>query len=218
MSGTPQLSPYEAAWGGLPDTLHPRLRSYFGRIPVGQHGRGQGVFERVGTPRWWLWPILALVGRPDVIFPGWHADVPFTVINRPVDPDGTGRSAGAVAVSAERTFHFAGGDRTMVDAITADGDGLVDYLGSRRRLRAMLEASVTGGALQLTSTRVGLRLGRRWLDLPATLSPRVVVVERFDEVSNRQLISLTVQVPLVGRVYEYAGSFVYELGEGEGPT
>ncbi|GAB3122869.1 NAD dependent epimerase/dehydratase family enzyme [Leifsonia psychrotolerans] len=165
MSGSPVLSPYETAWGGLPDTLHPRLRRYFGAIPAGRHGFVTGVFERVGTPRRWLWPLLTLLGRPDVIFPGWHENVPFTVVNRP----------DASAVLAERTFHFPDGDRTMVDAITAEATspksgGLVDYLGSGRRLRASLRASVSQGALHLTSTGVGVRIGRRWLNLPPRLS------------------------------------------------
>jgi hypothetical protein len=207
-------SPYETVWNGIPDTLHPRLRDYCGAIPPGHHGYGRGSFDRVGTPRLWLWPFLWVLGRPDVLFPGWYQNVPFTVINRP-----TRSSSGAVAVGASRTFHFPAGDRTMNDAITAESaaqTGLVDYLGAHRRLRATLEASVVDGAMHLDSTAVALRVWRRWLTLPRRLSPRVALIERFDDTARVQRVALTLTAPLIGTVYEYAGSFSYDIREGDG--
>lgn len=206
------FSPYESVWRELPATLHPQLRDYCAGIPAGYHGFGHGNFERVGTPRRWLWPLIGLLGRPDVLFPGWYQDVAFTVINRP-----TRSPSGGAAIAASRIFHFAAGDRTMVDAITAEPlHGLVDYLGARRRLRATLRASVVDGAMHLDSTAVALRIGRRWLTLPRQLAPRVALIERFDDTAGVQRVALTLTAPLIGTVYEYAGSFSYEIREGDG--
>ncbi|QCR42416.1 DUF4166 domain-containing protein [Curtobacterium sp. SGAir0471] len=213
-------SPYELTTP--PDVLarlHPRLRTYFGPVPPGHVGRGEGVFSVVGTPRRWLWPLLAVFARDAVMFPVWERDVPFTVENRPtrvghgaVD----GREAGSVAVRAHRTFRFRSGHRTMVDAITAEPHGLVDHLGRRGRVSALLRAAVDAvgpdaGALRLVSTRVTVRaLGRAW-SLPAVVTPRVTLLERFDDDADVQRVSLRLSAPLVGTLYRYEGSFRYRI-------
>ena len=119
------------------------------------------------------------------MFPVWEHDVPFTVENRPVTVrrgriggrDGrptAGREAHP-AVRAHRTFRFRAGDRTMVDAITAEPDGLVDHLGRHGRVSARLAVTVDtdgpdAGALRLVSTRVSFHaLGREW-SLPAVVA------------------------------------------------
>jgi hypothetical protein len=215
-------SPYELS---VPDDvlagLHPRLRTYFGAVPPGHVGRGSGVFTIVGTPRRWLWLLLSVFARDAVMFPVWEHDVPFTVENRPVHV-GRGRSGRSnrreahPAVRAHRTFHFASGDRTMVDAITAEPEGLVDHLGRHGRLSALLAVAVptTGpdaGALRLVSTRVSVHaLGREWC-LPSVLSPRVVLTERFDDDADVQRVSLTLSAPVLGTLYRYEGAFRYAV-------
>ncbi|WIB11641.1 MULTISPECIES: DUF4166 domain-containing protein [unclassified Curtobacterium] len=215
-------SPYRLS---VPDdvlaALHPRLRTYFGAVPPGHVGRGTGVFSVVGTPRRWLWPLLAVFAREAVMFPVWEHDVPFTVENRPVrvrrgrpgtDP---GREA-RPAVRAHRTFHFANGDRTMVDAITAEPEGLVDHLGHRGRVSALLavKVPVTGpdaGALRLVSTRVSVHaLGREW-SLPVVIAPRVELTERFDDDADEQRVSLALSAPVIGTLYRYEGAFRYAV-------
>lgn len=228
------------------ERLHPALRTYFGPVPPGHVGRGAGVFTVVGTPHRWLWPVLAWFARDAVMFPVWERDVPFTVENRPVhvgrgtatgrearpapasratsaapgdtaDADGAGR----VAVRALRTFRFRSGDRTMVDAITAEPEGLVDHLGRRGRVSALLRAEVdtTGpdaGALRLVSTRVTFRaLGRGW-SLPALVAPRVTLLERFDDEADVQRVSLVLRAPVVGTLYRYEGAFRYAIAPDEG--
>ena len=64
-------SPWEAALGDRLDELDPALRAYFSAIPDGSVGRGSGVFDQVGTPRRWLWPVLAILGRTGIVFPVW---------------------------------------------------------------------------------------------------------------------------------------------------
>jgi hypothetical protein len=192
-------SPWELALGDRLDDLDPALREYFSAIPPGSVGRGSGVFDTVGTPRRWLWPVLAVLGRAGIVFPVWAHDVPFDVTNTPADG----------AVRAERTFHFARGDRVMRDEIGVLGGRLVDVLGHRRRLRAPLDASVIEGRLELRSRGAALRVGQVWLPLP--FAPRVHLVERRD--GDRQRVELTMTMPGIGRIYEYLGSFSYRIEE-----
>ena len=200
--------------------LHPRLRTYFAAVPPGHVGRGEGVFTVVGTPRRWVWPVLAWFARDAVMFPVWERDVPFTVENRPahVRRGSTGLEA-QVAVRAHRTFRFRSGARTMVDAITAEPDGLVDHLGRRGRVSALLRTEVDGtgpdaGALRLVSTRVTFRALGREVRLPAVITPRVTLVERFDDEADRQRVSLVLSAPVVGTLYRYEGAFRYEIAPG----
>ena len=239
----PPRSPYELTAGSALDDLHPVLRRYFAAIPPGAVGRGSGVFDTVGTPRRWLWPVLALLARGGVLFPVWEQNVPFSVVNAPlVDRDGK------TAVLAVRRFHFGGGVREMVDAITAEHrglGGLADHLGVERRFRVRLFPRVVRGELHLVSTTLEVRLGRRHLRLPARIIPRVTLVERFDDSARAgtattpglsgdgtaggstaggstadegtagegaQRVSVTVDAPLIGRLYEYTGTFRYEVG------
>ncbi|MFZ6991514.1 DUF4166 domain-containing protein [Curtobacterium sp. RRHDQ66] len=215
-------SPYElSTTPDVVDRLHPRLRAYFGAIPPGHVGRGDGVFDVVGTPRRWLWPVLALFARDAVMFPVWQRQVAFTVENRAARV-GRGSSLEArVAVRAHRTFHLRSGDRTMVDAITAEPDGLVDHLGRHGRVSARLrvEVDVDGpdaGALRLVSTRVTFRaLGRGW-SLPALIAPRVTLTERFDDEADLQRVSLVLTAPIVGTLYRYEGAFRYVIAPDTG--
>ncbi|MCU1529445.1 MAG: hypothetical protein JWP75_3208, partial [Frondihabitans sp.] len=99
----------------------------------------------------------------------------------------------------------------MFDAITAERSGLVDHIGRRRRYSAPLVADVRDGALLLRSRGLGIRLGSRGLRVPVAITPRVDLVERFDDGVGRQHVSLTLTMPVVGRLYEYEGFFDYEI-------
>lgn len=216
-------SPYELSTPSeVLARLHPRLSTYFGAIPPGHVGRGEGLFDVVGTPRRWLWPLLAWFARDSVMFPVWERDVPFTVENRPARVrrgPGTGLEA-RPAVRAHRTFRFRSGSRTMVDAITAEPDGLVDHLGRHGRVSARLRAEVDAhgpdaGALRLVSTRVTLRALGREVRLPALIAPRVTLMERFDDEADLQRVSLVLTAPVLGTLYRYEGAFRYEIAPDE---
>jgi hypothetical protein len=210
MSGeAPAQSPYEAVLGDALDGLHPRLRGYFGALPAGHAGHGHGVFDTVGTPRRWLRPLIRLFAGPDVLFPLWERSVPFSVVNSPT------RDGGRTAVAAVRTFHFAGGDRDMVDLITATPEGIVDFLGARRRFEARFSSRVSDGALAMRSVLVHIRVGRLRIRVPGPLAPRVSLIERFDDVRGLQHVQVIMTMPLLGRVYEYAGFFRYDVREVE---
>lgn len=190
-------SPYEAL---RLDGLHPRLRAYFSTMPDGFVGRGEGVFDVVGTPRRWLWPVLWVLGRQGVVFPYWGRDVPFTVTNIQKD----------AGLTATRTFHFASGPRSMTDLMSLRDGALHDELGARRRYGVVLEATVENGALRLRSVRMWVRLGR----IPVPVPARVALTERWSDELARQHVSVTITVPVIGRVYEYSGYFDYQVVEG----
>lgn len=193
-------SVWHHALAGSASELHPRLHAYFAEIPEGSVGRGRGTFEVVGTPRRWLWPVLAVLAREGVLFPVWERDVPFTVENR----------ADAGAVAALRRFEFASGARTMIDRVSVRSGELWDVLGRHGRVRAQLCATVVDGSMHLTSS--GVRLAG--IPVPRWLAPRLTLVEAWDDSAQQQRVSLVLDAPAVGRIYEYSGYFTYEL-EGE---
>jgi len=188
-------SPWQAALGDDFAQLHPRLLAYFSAIPAGHAGRGTGTFDRLGTPRRWLWPVLRVLQRRRILFPVWERDVPFTIENR---PDGG-------ALGAVRTFHLPGGDRVMVDLVSIEHGRLVDRLGDRGRLRTQLAASVVDRALVLVSTSA------HWGGVPLPFAPRLRLTERFDDAMGRQHVALTLESPILGRIYEYSGHFDYVI-------
>lgn len=206
-------SPYELTSGSALDDLHPALRRYFGVIEPGFRGYGSGIFETVGTPRRTVRLLLRMLARQGILFPAWEHNVPFTVVNAPLT-DRDGRTA----IVAVRRFHLLSGEQTMIDAITAENpgaDGLVDHLGFDRRLRVRLTTRVVRGELHLTSTALEVRIGRQHFGVPRAIAPRVSLVERFDDSANggagAQRVTVVVDAPLVGRLYEYTGTFDYEV-------
>lgn len=209
-------SVWERTAAGVLPLLDDGLADYFGVLPAGQIGRGNGVFRQVGTPRRWLWPVLWLLGREGIIFPVWQQDVPFEVVNRPsVDEQGR------VSLSAQRSFEFRRGIRVMVDAITAEHDGsLTDYLGKHGWLAASLLAEAQGGAMHLRSTKIRFRWPWPWpwpwgwCTVPKVIAPRVQIYERVEVKTGRQHITMRLSQPQLGLLYEYDGEFDYRL---EGP-
>lgn len=209
MTPVPQ-SPYARALGERIDDLHPRLRAYFNAVPDGAVGVGEGVFQRVGTPRRWLWPLLRLLERRGVVAAVWESEVPFRVENRTI----------ASRAIGERTFHLARGPWVMRDAVALTRHGrVVDELGEPGLVAACFDVETHEGALRLTSRAVGLRLGRLRLRIPRPVAPVVRLTERFDDALDRQAVSLTIDAPVLGRVYEYRGDFTYRIQHtGESPA
>jgi hypothetical protein len=202
-------SPYEAIFGDVVAALHPTLQTYFGEIPDGSTGVGVGTFDVVGTPRLWLWPALGVLGTQGIMFPAWRHRVRFSVLNHPVID-----ARGNTAILAHHLFHFRIRTRRMEDAITAERGRLVDHLGFSRRIAVRLSATAVRGELHLRSLAVSIRVGRLHLRIPRRIAPTVSLIERFDEHTQRQHVSLTVDLPRLGRVYEYAGTFTYEIRKG----
>lgn len=195
-------SPYARALGERMQHLHPVLQRYFSTVPAGSVGLGEGVFEVVGTPRRWLWPVLWLLQQRGVVFAGWQQAVPFHIVNRTV-------GGSAVSLRTFETEHLAW---TMSDAVSLTPAGtLVDRIGAPATVAAALRIDVADGALTLTSSRVGLRVGHLRITIPRCVAPVVRVTECFDDADGRQHVAATIDVPLLGRVYEYRGSFTYRI-------
>ena len=195
-------SPYLRALGGQRGLLHPALRTYFSAVPRGQVGIGEGTFSRIGTPRRWLWPVLRVLQRHGVVHAGWNRDVRFTVRNQSI----ASRTVG------ERTLHLPEGDWTMRDSLSAGSHGRVlDQLGEPVTLAVVFDVSVDGDALALRSRSLGVRLGRMRVRLPRLIAPVVRLRESAEKQAGRQRVSLTVDMPLIGRIYEYEGVFSYRL-------
>ena len=49
------------------------------------------------------------------------------------------------------------------------------------------------------------------LRVPRAIAPTVTLVERSDVADGRQHVALEVRAPLIGRLYEYSGSFSYRI-------
>lgn len=197
-------SPWEAALGASVDNLGPALRSYVAPIPDGAVGVGEGVFAVVGSPRRMLRPLLAALGALGIAFPVWERDVPFTVRNR---RDGA-------ELTAEREFGLRRGTRIMRDRVRAVRSDrgrtvAVDRVGRGGLLEMAFAARARDGELHLASVGAGLRLGPLRLRLPRTLAPRAALRERT--VGARQHVEFQVDLPLLGRLYEYAGEFDYRI-------
>ena len=197
-------SAYVRALGERFEQLHPVLQRYFAPLPPGSQGIGHGTFDRVGTPKRWLWPVIYLLQRRLVIWAGWQRDVPFRVVNR---PDGAARTG-------HREFLIPGTAWTMRDRMVAGPDGSVlDFLGAPALLAARFSVTVRAGALQMTSTHVGLRVAGRTWTLPMALTPTVTLAESYDDQTGRQRVAVTITAPIIGRIYEYAGTLTYQIEE-----
>lgn len=188
------------------EQLHPRLRTYFSTIPAGKVGIGAGVFDTFGTRYRWLAPFLTPMRHRGVIVPGLHRDVPFRVENRTV----SGRAL------AKRILSLDNGSWTMSDSVRFTRRGcIVDRLGHPETVAASFEIDIVDGELRMVSRAVGLKLGRLRIRVPSGAAPRVRLTERFDDETERQQVKLTIDMPVLGRVYEYSGSFTYRIEDDE---
>lgn len=201
MDHVPQ-SPYLRALGEQRPGLHPALRTYFSPVPRGSVGIGEGVFERVGTPRRRLWPVLRMLQGSGAVLAGWHENVPFTILNRTI----AGR---AVSV---RTLHLPDGDWVMTDTVTArSGGGVVDLIGEPTTLAVAFDVAVHEHALTLRSRMMGVRLAGARARIPRLLAPVVRLRESAEKQAGLQRVELTVDAPLIGRIYEYSGTFTFRV-------
>ena len=98
----------------------------------------------------------------------------------------------------------------MTDRITWTKRGLRQRLGAGERFVAELFVNPDEGGLLITSGRIGVRFLGLQFSLPASWAPRIAVRERTLD-DGRQHVSLTIDLPVVGRLYEYAGAFTYRV-------
>lgn len=199
---TSNESPYERALGDRLSQLHPKTAWYFRTIPEGKVGVGSGTFTSAGSRHRWLWPVFRIAEAAGVAFAGWEHDVAFRIENRTVD----GR---AVAV---RHFELPGRTWVMPDTVALGHDGILrNEIGPHRTVVTTFDIDVRDGAVVLSIRRVGLRMGRLRIAAPAFLRPRIALVESWDDERQRHHVEMTIDAPLLGRVYEYIGFFEYTI-------
>ena len=197
-------SPYLRAIGARRSALHPELQTYFSAISPDHVGIGEGVFTEAGARRRLLRPFFRRLQPYGALYAGWAKDVPFTLRNT---------SVGTRTVS-ERTLHLPEGDWAMRDVVAPlPHGGVHEQLGEPVVLVAIFDADVKDGALELQSRRVGLQLGRVRVRIPRVLAPVIRLTERWDDATGRQSVDVRVDMALIGRVYEYRGTFTYRITE-----
>lgn len=62
----------------------------------------------------------------------------------------------------------------------------------------------------MRSVDTWLWFGRLRIPVPRRLSARVDLTERWDDESETQRVDVSLTNPVLGRVFEYRGSFVYD--------
>lgn len=183
--------------------MPPSLRVYFGAIPAGCVGIGQGVYDDAGYcgPRW-LRPVVRLFAGRGVMFPERGAAVPFAITNMP-QRDGSLR--------AERDFFFPGAQRRMVDAMSIGRSGeIIDRLGCRGGLEVRLRARAEASGMRLRSVGLALHLGRVRLPLPRVAG--VEVTETAGRANGTsQHVDVRVRAWLLGELFRYEGTFAYRI-------
>lgn len=193
-------SVYERAVGPGIRSLPPVLRRYFGPVPEGHVGVGEGVYEIVGSRyRRTAGTLLRWSARHDVLFPESGRDIPFVVENRAA-ADGTLRGT--------RWFGFPRATRVMRDTMHVVGGEIVQRLGRRGGLEVRLAARASAEGMLLRSRRLAWRI--RGLRVPL---PRIAGVEvrETEDGNGRQRVDVRLRMPLLGEVFRYSGTFVYRI-------
>jgi hypothetical protein len=187
-------SVYERVLGDRMAQLDPVLQRYFGELPPGGVGRGEGVYEIAGSRLRWARPVLAWLAWRQVLFPEFGRGIPFTVENR---GDRT----------AHRTFAFSRVTRVMVDEMSVVDGALHDRLGRRGGLEVELLLDVADGGLRMRSRRQWLHLGPLRVRMPGLV--RVTLTE--SAAGDRQRVDVRMTAPVLGEVFRYVGEFTYLL-------
>lgn len=96
----------------------------------------------------------------------------------------------------------------MVDEVGITSGGLTDRLGRHGIVSSNLSIDIIEGRLELRSTGASLRVGFIRIPLRA-ISPRITLLERT--AGDAQHVSLRLDAPILGRLYEYEGTFTYAI-------
>jgi hypothetical protein len=200
---------YELALGSDYRKLHPRIQERFGfSSEDGVASFGQGVMERVWFAKWAAVPLYIGTWR-NILFPNGGSQIPFTIENFAYK-DVYGRET----VTWNRKFKFPKAirhfDATMV--YSTRRRKIVDYLGNRQHLAVDLDVRADeNGGIRIRSG--DQRFYEGWLQFrfPRTFTGDAEVCEWFDDEASVFRISVKVDNPLLGTIFEYQGSFQARL-------
>jgi hypothetical protein len=197
---------YARALGDAVSELHPKVQERYGTESgpgVVTVGRGEMDVSNGLLAR----PALYAMTTQNLLFPETGTDVPFTVTSVEYLTD-----AGHQVLGMRREFEFDGAvrrfdSRTLWDA---DGERLLDFLGSGGRLVSELLPRVEDGALVVEGGRQWLRAVGRYLPLPGPLGTNVTVRDYYDEEAERLHVHASLRSTLVGEIVTYDGQFTQE--------
>ena len=197
---------YARALGDAVEGLHPKVQERYGTDSgpgVVTVGRGEMDVTSGTLAR----PALYAMPAQNLLFPETGTDVPFTVTAAEYRTDG-----GLQVLGMRRSFEFDGtvrrfDSRTLWDA---DGERLLDYLGSGGHLVSELHPRVEDGALVVEGGRQWLRVGGRYLPLPGPLAADVAVRDHYDEEADRYGVHAELRSALAGEIVTYDGRFTQE--------
>lgn len=99
----------------------------------------------------------------------------------------------------------------MAAVSVSESGQVIDVLGRPALVEAAFDVAADDAGLSLSSRGVTVRLGSIRLPVPKVIRPVIALSERFDAEAAHQYVRLTVDVPVLGRVYEYTGSFTYRI-------
>lgn len=147
-------------------------------------------------------PLFRIAEAFGIAFAGWERDVPFRIENRTVD----GRA------TAVRWFELPGRTWVMPDAVSLiAGDVLRTEIGVGPAVVTTFDITTGDGAVELAVRRVGMRLGCVRVAVPRALRPTIRLRESWDETLEQHRVDMTIDAPVIGRVYEYRGTFRYAI-------
>ncbi len=200
---------YKQALGEEFEKLHPRIRERFEfNSDSGIASVGRGIMDSIWYSKRAMLP-LQLGTMRHIMFPQGGKQIPFTIENYAYQ-DCFGRET----VTWIRQFQFPNKkrhfDATMI--YSKQHERIVDYLGTKQHLAVDLEISAaTNGGLRIRSGEQ--RFYEHWLQFrfPTLLTGVADVCEWYDDESEKFKISVEVTNPLLGKVFEYQGSFQVEF-------
>lgn len=113
--------------------------------------------------------------------------------------------------TARRELELPGGTWVMHDSVAFANGRVVDRIGAPHTVSVVFDVRVENTGLTLTSKKVGFALGKIRIRVPSWFAPKVRLTEQHDPVSGLQRVALTIDAPIIGRVYGYRGHFSYGL-------
>lgn len=198
---------FERAIGDDWSALHPRVRERYGLVAADGHlAVGTGEMQALRRSALAL-PLLALGTVDDFLFPEAGRGVPYTITTRAlVDANGY------EVLVLRRTFETEP-ERTFVDTLRWNPHRgcITDLFGRHGLVAADLRLGVEDGDLTFEIGTQWLRVGGRYVRLPAALAVDGSLRDWYDEPTDRFRVTASITNPLLGEVFGYRGHFVSEF-------